>query len=127
MLRYEGCKGAPGMKEVMLSTDALVGYGLHTSVGLVTDARFSGFNHGPIVGHICPEAYDGGPIALVEDGDIIIVDTVGGTINVDLSDEELENRRKVWVRPEPKVKTGVLAIYANTCLPADQGGAMQFW
>ncbi|MBA1335304.1 MAG: Dihydroxy-acid dehydratase [Firmicutes bacterium] len=127
VLRYEGCKGAPGMKEVMLSTDALVAFGLHKSVGLVTDARFSGFNHGPIVGHVCPEAFDGGPIALVEDGDIITVDTIGGSVSVELSDEELEKRRAAWVRPEPKVTKGILAVYANTCRTADEGGAMQTW
>jgi dihydroxy-acid dehydratase len=127
VLRYEGCRGAPGMKEVMLSTDALVACKLHTSVGLVTDARFSGFNHGPIVGHVCPEAVDGGPIALVEDGDVIAVDTIKGTIDMEVSDEELARRRAAWVCPEPKVKKGVLAIYAASCLPADQGGAMQNW
>lgn len=127
VLRYEGCKGAPGMKEVMLSTDALVAFGLHKSVGLVTDARFSGFNYGPIVGHVCPEAFDGGPIALVENGDMITVDVIGGTVSVEVSDEELTKRRANWVRPEPKVTKGVLAVYAKSCLPADEGGAMQNW
>lgn len=127
VIRYEGCKGAPGMKELMLSTDALVAFGLHESVGLVTDARFSGFNYGAIVGHICPEAYDGGPIALVENGDVITVDVVGGIVSVDLSDEELEKRRAAWVRPEPKVTKGILALYAATCRTADEGGAMQNW
>ncbi|OFH99458.1 dihydroxy-acid dehydratase [Clostridium acetireducens DSM 10703] len=127
VLRYEGCKGAPGMKEVMLSTDALVAKNLQNSVGLVTDARFSGFNHGPIVGHVSPEAYDGGPIALVEDGDIITVDTIKGTVDVEISDEEMARRRANWVRPEPKVKSGILALYADTCLPPEEGGAMQSW
>ncbi|EPZ54576.1 dehydratase family protein [[Clostridium] sordellii ATCC 9714] len=104
VIRYEGCKGAPGMKEVMLSTDALVAFGLDKSVGLVTDARFSGFNYGAIVGHVCPEAYDGGPIALVENGDMIVVDVKNGIIEVEISDEELDKRYKNWVRPEPKVK-----------------------
>ncbi|CEN25824.1 dihydroxy-acid dehydratase [Paraclostridium sordellii] len=127
VIRYEGCKGAPGMKEVMLSTDALVAFGLDKSVGLVTDARFSGFNYGAIVGHVCPEAYDGGPIALVENGDMIVVDVKNGIIEVEISDEELDKRYKNWVRPEPKVKKGVLAVYASTCRTADEGGAMQTW
>ena len=84
VIRYEGCKGSPGMKEMMLTTDALVSYGLHKSVGLVTDARFSGFNYGAIVGHVSPEAYDGGNIALVEDGDIITVDTVRGEVTLEV-------------------------------------------
>ena len=74
VVRYEGCKGAPGMKELMLSIAALIGLGLHKSVGLITDARFSGFNYGAIVGHVSPEAYDGGVIALIENGDIIEMD-----------------------------------------------------
>ena len=127
VIRYEGCKGAPGMKELMLSTDALVAFGLHKSVGLVTDARFSGFNYGAIVGHVCPEAYDGGPIALVENGDIITVDTINGTVSLEVTGEELEKRRASWVRPEPKVTKGILALYAATCRPADEGGAMQIW
>ncbi len=127
VIRYEGCKGAPGMKELMLTTDALIGHGLHKSVGLVSDARFSGFNYGAIVGHVAPEAMDGGPIALVENGDVIIADTVKGVLTLDVPDTVLEERRKKWVRPEPKVTSGCLAIYAQTCRPADEGGAMQPW
>lgn len=127
VIRYEGCKGAPGMKELMVTTDALVAHGLHKSVGLISDARFSGFNHGAIVGHVTPEAYDGGPIALVKDGDIITVDVTEGTIDVNISDEEMKARRDAWVRPEPKVKKGILALYAELCKPADEGGAMQNW
>src|SRR5665648_21011 len=127
VIRYEGCKGAPGMKELMLSTDALVAFGLHNSVGLVSDARFSGFNHGPIVGHVCPEAYDGGPIALIEENDIVTVDTSKGIVTLEVSEDELARRRLLWVRPEPKVKKGILALYAATCRPANEGGAMQNW
>ena len=127
VIRYEGCKGAPGMKEEMQTTDALLGRGLDKCVGLVTDARFSGFNHGPIVGHVSPEAYDGGPIALVEDGDMITIDTVKGTVTLDVSDEELARRRAVWVCPPPKETKGILALYARTCRPAEEGGAMQVW
>lgn len=127
VIRYEGCKGAPGMKELMLSNDALVAHGLHKSVGLVTDARFSGFSYGAIVGHISPEAYDGGPIALVEDGDLIIVDTVKGIIHLDVSDEVLARRRKKWMRPPLKEQKGCLNIFARTVRPAEEGGAMQPW
>lgn len=127
VIRYEGCKGAPGMKELMLSIDALIGKGLHKSVGLISDARFSGFNFGAIIGHVSPEAYDGGNIALVKNGDEIIIDIVNGIISMDVSDEELEVRRKNWVRPELKEGKGCLNIYAKMCRPAEEGGAMQPW
>jgi len=124
VVRYEGPKGAPGMKEIMLSTDALVGLGLDTSVGLVTDGRFSGFNRGPIVGHITPEAYEGGPLALVEEGDIISVDIKEASLTIEVSDEELEARRAKWVKPEPKVKQGMMHIYAQLCRSAEEGAGM---
>lgn len=124
VIRYEGPKGAPGMKEIMLSTDALVAKGLDTSVGLITDGRFSGFNHGPIVGHITPEAYEGGPLALVEDGDIISVDIRGATLTLNVSDEEMEARRIKWTKPEPKIKQGMMHIYAQLCRSAEEGAGM---
>ncbi|MGB4984730.1 MAG: dihydroxy-acid dehydratase [Erysipelotrichaceae bacterium] len=127
VIRYEGVKGSPGMKELMLSTDALVGLGLHTSVGLITDARFSGFNHGAIIGHISPEAYDGGLIALIENGDEIAVDTIEGTVNLLVSDEEIAVRRAKWVCPPLKEEKGCLNIFAKTVRPAEEGGAMQPW
>ena len=127
VVRYEGPKGAPGMKEVMLSTDALYQIGLEGSVGLITDGRFSGFNRGPIIGHVCPEAMEGGVIALIEDGDTIEIDIPNRTLTVDLSDTELERRRANWQSPEPKTKKGFLALYANLCLSADEGAAMQGW
>lgn len=127
VIRYEGCKGAPGMKELMLSNDALVAYGLHTSVGLVTDARFSGFSHGALVGHVSPEAYDGGNIALVEDGDMITVDSIKGIVELEVSEKELADRRKRWVCPPLKEQKGCLNIFARTCRPAHEGGAMQPW
>ena len=127
VVRYEGCKGAPGMKELMLSNDALVAKGLHKSVGLVTDARFSGFSHGALVGHVSPEAYDGGVIALVEDGDYITVDSVKGLVELEVSKEELAERRKNWVCPPLKEQKGCLNIFARTCRPAHEGGAMQPW
>lgn len=127
VIRYEGCKGAPGMKELMLSIDALIGLGLDKKVGLITDARFSGFNYGAIVGHVSPEAYDGGVIALIENGDEIEMDIAGGTVNLLVSDEVLAERRKSWVRPPLKQQKGVLNIYAQNCRPAEEGGAMQPW
>lgn len=127
VIRYEGCKGAPGMKELMLSIDALIGLGLHKSVGLITDARFSGFNYGAIVGHVSPEAYDGGVIALIENGDTIEMDIANGFVNLLVSDEELKVRKEKWVCPPLKQQKGVLNIYAQMCRPAEQGGAMQPW
>jgi len=127
VIRYEGCVGAPGMTELMVTTDALIAKGLHKSVGLISDARFSGFNYGAIVGHVTPEAARGGLIALIEDGDIITVDTVKGTINLEVSEDVIAERRKNWVCPPPKVSSGLLDIYARMCRPADEGGAMQPW
>lgn len=127
VIRYEGCKGAPGMKELMLSIDALIGKGLHKSVGLISDARFSGFNFGAIVGHVSPEAYDGGLIALVENGDEIVMDINGGEISLLVPEDEIEKRRKAWVCPPLKEAKGCLNIYAKMCRPAEEGGAMQPW
>lgn len=127
VIRYEGCKGAPGMKELMLSIDALIGHGLHTSVGLVSDARFSGFNFGAIIGHVSPEAYDGGTIALVEEGDEIEIDIPNGTVTLDVSSDELEKRRAGWVCPPLKEEKGCLNLFARNCRPAEEGGAMQPW
>ncbi len=127
VIRYEGCVGAPGMTELMVSTDALIAKELHKSVGLITDARFSGFNYGAIIGHITPEAAKGGLIAFIEEGDLISADTVKGTINLNVSEEIIEERRKNWVCPPPKVSTGLLGYYAQNCRPADEGGAMQPW
>ncbi|MEA3355999.1 MAG: dihydroxy-acid dehydratase [Candidatus Bipolaricaulota bacterium] len=127
VVRYEGPKGAPGMKEVMLSTDALCGTGLEGSVGLITDGRFSGFNHGPIIGHVSPEAKEGGVIAVIEDGDTIEIDIPARRFNVRLTEQEIQHRLKDRHPPKPKIKAGVLALYAQLALPADQGAAMQKW
>lgn len=127
VVRYEGCKGAPGMKEIMQMTDALVALGYSEKVALITDARFSGFNHGAIIGHVSPEAFDGGMIALVENGDMIDIDIRKGTIVLEISQEEAEKRRATWVQPEPKITKGAIRTYAMNCLPAHQGGAMQRW
>lgn len=127
VIRYEGCKGAPGMKELMLSIDALIGLGLDKSVGLISDARFSGFNYGAIIGHVSPEAYDGGNIALVENDDEIVIDIPNGEVSMLVSEEELERRRAAWVCPPLKEEKGCLNIFAKMCRPAEEGGAMQPW
>lgn len=127
VIRYEGCKGAPGMKELMLSIDALIGRGLHKSVGLISDARFSGFNFGAIIGHVSPEAYDGGTIALVENGDEIIIDIPNAKVSLMVSDEELTKRKESWVCPPLKETKGCLNLFARNCRPAEEGGAMQPW
>ena len=127
VVRYEGCKGAPGMKELMLSIDALIGKGLHKSVGMISDARFSGFNYGCVIGHVSPEAYDGGVIALIENGDEIEIDINAGTVDLLVPDEVIEERRKNWVQPPLKEGKGCLNVYARMCRPAEEGGAMQPW
>jgi len=127
VIRYEGPKGAPGMKETMLSTDALYRMGLEGSVGLITDGRFSGFNRGPIVGHVCPEAMDGGPIAIIRDGDMIEIDIPARRLNVELSADEIKRRLSSWTPIAPRTRKGFLALYAQLALPADEGAAMQNW
>jgi dihydroxy-acid dehydratase len=127
VVRYEGPKGAPGMMEVMLSTDALYRTGLEGSVGLITDGRFSGFNRGPIVGHVSPEAMEGGVIAIIKDGDMIRMDIPARALNLELTEDQIAPRLKEWRPPEPRTKTGFLALYAQLTLPADQGAAMQKW
>ena len=127
VLRYLGPKGAPGMKYAQAACQALVGLGLHKSVGLITDGRFSGFNHGPIVGHISPEAFEGGPLALIRDGDQISVDIDNRLIEIDLSEKKLADRRSKWKKPDTKVKSGWLALYTANCRPASEGAAMQPW
>ena len=96
VIRYEGPKGAPGMREMMLSTDALVGMGLDREIALITDGRFSGFTQGTAIGHIAPEAMAGGPIAVVQDGDIIEIDILNRNLTIRLTDEEIKNRLKRW-------------------------------
>jgi dihydroxy-acid dehydratase len=121
VIRYEGPKGGPGMPEMLKPTSALIGAGLGGSVALITDGRFSGGTHGFVVGHICPEAYDGGPIALVKDGDVITIDAVNNKIDIQISDEELAERKKQWQQPELKVKFGVLYKYAKQVGSASKG------
>ncbi|MDC6386375.1 dihydroxy-acid dehydratase [Flagellimonas taeanensis] len=121
VIRYEGPKGAPGMPEMLKPTSAIMGAGLGKDVALITDGRFSGGSHGFVVGHVSPEAQVGGGIALVKDGDTITIDAVKNTINMDISDEELEKRRKEWKQPELKVKSGSLYKYAKTVSSASKG------
>ena len=121
VIRYEGPAGGPGMREMLTPTSAICGMGLDKSVALITDGRFSGATKGPAIGHVSPEAYAGGPIALVHEGDIIDIDIDKGSLNLLVSDEELEARCKLWVKPEPKYKTGVLARYSKLVSSADKG------
>jgi dihydroxy-acid dehydratase len=121
VIRNEGPKGAPGMPEMLKPTSALIGAGLGKSVALITDGRFSGGTHGFVVGHITPEAYEGGLIALVEDDDIIELDAVKNTIILKVDQKIIEERRKKWKKPALKVTKGVLFKYAQVVKPADQG------
>jgi dihydroxy-acid dehydratase len=121
VIRYEGPKGAPGMREMLSPTGAIMGKGMGSDVALITDGRFSGGSHGFVVGHVSPEAAVGGPIALIEDGDTIRIDADSKEINVSVSDEEFERRRSAWKRPESPVKRGVLAKYRNEVSSASEG------
>ncbi|MDH3619777.1 MAG: dihydroxy-acid dehydratase [Gammaproteobacteria bacterium] len=121
VIRYEGPKGAPGMREMLSPTGAIMGKGLGADVALITDGRFSGGSHGFVVGHVAPEAAVGGPIGLIRDGDRIRIDAEAKEINVDVSDAELEERRKSWQRPASPVRTGVLAKYRNEVSSASEG------
>lgn len=121
VIKNEGPKGAPGMPEMLKPTSLIIGAGLGQSVALITDGRFSGGTHGFVVGHITPEAYEGGLIGLVEDDDIIEIDAVNNTINVKLSDAEIAARRANWKQPALKVSKGVLYKYAKTVANASQG------
>ena len=125
VIRYEGPKGGPGMREMLNPTSAIAGMGLGSSVALITDGRFSGASRGASIGHVSPEAAVGGPIALIEEGDIISIDIPANTINVKVSDEELAKRRENWKPVEPKVKTGYLARYASMVTSADKGAILQ--
>ena len=125
VIRYEGPKGGPGMREMLNPTSAIAGMGLGSSVALITDGRFSGASRGASIGHISPEAAVGGPIALIEEGDIIKINIPENTINVDVSDEELEERRKKWQPREPKVTTGYLARYASMVTSGNKGAILE--
>ncbi|WP_165059961.1 dihydroxy-acid dehydratase [Adlercreutzia sp. ZJ154] len=125
VIRYEGPKGGPGMREMLTPTSSIVGMDLSKSVALLTDGRFSGATKGPAVGHVSPEAAAGGPIALIEEGDSITVDIDGGKLNLNISDDEMERRRAAWVAPAPKHDHGVLSKYARLVSSADEGAYVQ--
>lgn len=121
VIRYEGPKGGPGMPEMLKPTAAIMGAGLGKDVALITDGRFSGGTHGFVVGHITPEAQDGGVIALVKDGDSITIDAESNSIQLEISQEELKERKKQWIAPELKFNRGVLYKYAKTVSSASKG------
>ncbi|MAE22958.1 MAG: hypothetical protein CMK92_11155 [Pseudomonas sp.] len=121
VIRYEGPKGGPGMREMLSPTSAIMGKGLGKDVALITDGRFSGGSHGFVVGHITPEAVDGGPLALVEDGDRITIDAEARQMTLAVSDEQLDERRKAWQKPAPRYTRGVLAKFARLASSASEG------
>ncbi len=121
VIRYEGPKGGPGMREMLAPTATLMGLGLGDSVALITDGRFSGGTRGPCIGHISPEAAEGGPIALVEEGDVILLDIPNRRLELKVDEQVLAARRSRWQRPEPKIKSGWLARYAKVVTSANTG------
>ncbi len=125
VIRYEGPAGGPGMREMLHVTAAIVGEGIGDDVALITDGRFSGATHGLMVGHVAPEAYRGGPIAAIREGDIIVVDVAARELNVELSDDEIATRLAGWTRPAPNYETGVLAKYATLVSSASEGAVMR--
>lgn len=125
VIRYEGPKGGPGMREMLNPTSAIMGRGLGSTVALITDGRFSGATRGAAIGHVSPEAAVGGNIALVEEGDIIDIDIMKNQINMRVSDEELEKRRAAWAPKEPRIKTGYLARYASLVTSGNRGAVLE--
>jgi dihydroxy-acid dehydratase len=121
IIRYEGPKGGPGMPEMLTPTSALMGAGLGNDVALITDGRFSGGSHGFIVGHVVPEAQEGGPIALVRDGDMVVIDADAAAIDAEVSEAEFAARRAAWKQPQPKATRGMLAKYIRCVQPASRG------
>ena len=125
VIRYEGPKGGPGMREMLNPTSAIMGRGLGSTVALITDGRFSGATRGAAIGHVSPEAAVGGPIALVEEGDIIDVDIMNNQLNVRVSDEELAARRAKWQPRAPRITTGYLARYASLVTSGNTGAILK--
>jgi dihydroxy-acid dehydratase len=121
VIRYEGPKGGPGMREMLAITGAMKGVGRGADAALVTDGRFSGGTHGFCIGHVAPEAVDGGPIGLVEEGDRIVIDVVEHTIDLLVDEATLATRRAEWKAPEPRYTSGVLAKYARLASGAERG------
>ena len=126
IIRYEGPKGGPGMQEMLSPTSYIMGQGLGESVALITDGRFSGGTHGACIGHVSPEAASGGPIALVNQGDIITIDIPNNSIKIEVGEEELAERLKNWKAPEPRIKKGYLAKYAAMAQSADKGAVLKW-
>jgi dihydroxy-acid dehydratase len=126
VIRYEGPKGGPGMREMYMAMKLLYGRGLALKTAVVTDGRFSGTNNGCFVGHISPEAAEGGPLAAVRDGDRITIDIESRDLRLDVSDEEIESRLAAWIRPEPKFKKGYLGLYCHLAESADKGAIVRF-
>lgn len=125
IIRYEGPKGGPGMRETLAPTSAIAGAGLSESVALITDGRFSGGTRGPCIGHVSPEAAAGGPIALVENGDMISIDIPARKIDLLVDPKVLETRKKAWAPPEPKIKSGILARYRSSVTSASKGSVLR--
>ncbi len=121
VVRYEGPRGGPGMREMLSPTSAVIGKGLGDDVALITDGRFSGGTHGFVVGHITPEAYDGGVIAVVKNGDVITIDAEKKEINLEVPGSEIKKRLSAWKKPQPREKRGVLAKYAKLVSSASEG------
>jgi len=121
VIRYEGPRGGPGMREMLSPTSAIMGKGLGKDVALITDGRFSGGSHGFVVGHVTPEAYEGGPLAVVKNGDNITFDAEKREISLDISATEMKSRKKAWKRPAPRYTRGILAKYAATVKSASEG------
>ena len=124
VILYEGPKGGPGMREMLSPTSAICGMGLDKDVALITDGRFSGATRGAAIGHVSPDAVEGGPIAFVRNGDIISIDIDNCQINLNVSEEEMAKRRENWKPNEPKVKTGYLRRYSKLVSSAIQGAVM---
>lgn len=125
IIRYEGPKGGPGMREMLNPTSAIMGRGLGSTVALITDGRFSGATRGAAIGHVSPEAAVGGPIALVQNGDIISIDIMANQINIKVSEDELEKRRAEWKPRQPRITTGYLARYASLVTSGNQGAILK--
>lgn len=125
IIRYEGPKGGPGMREMLTPTSAVAGMGLDESVALITDGRFSGATRGASIGHVSPEAAEGGPIALINDGDIISIDIPNRKLDIMVSEDEMAKRKQNWVSPEPKIKKGYLAKYQRLVSSASTGAIIK--
>ncbi len=125
IIRYEGPKGGPGMREMLGPTSAIAGMGLDCDVALITDGRFSGASRGASIGHVSPEAMEGGPIALIKEGDIVNIDIPAGRLNIEVSDEELNKRKASWVAPAPRITSGYLGRYARLVTSASTGAVLR--